>query len=109
MHIPTFLHRAPVGYALLSTCCGGQIDPSSLEPPGRPPLPSPSSQPTTTTTPKTFAIRKVWSGESVPLSDPQEERTPTPPWESIGFNLDGKSTTQHSTDVCTLVAPNCKP
>ena len=64
--------------------------------PGQPPA-KPSGPVTTSTNVETFAVQKLLLGES--------DRTGTPSqsaWKSYGYNLDGKTTTKDSTDVCTL-------
>ena len=73
-------------------CSSGPAAPT----PGQPPA-KPSGPATTSTTVETFAIQKLLLGEA--------DRTGTPStsaWKAYGYNLDGKTTTKDSTDVCTL-------
>ena len=72
-------------------CSGGPT-----APPGQPPT-KPSGPTTTGTATETFAIQTLLLGEADRVT-----KTPsTTAWKSYGYNLDGKTTTKDSTDVCT--------
>ncbi len=73
----------------------GVKDAGNPDAPGQPPPPLDGGPPTTET--MTFAVNKVFLGESDRSGTPS-----TSAWKSFGFNLDGLVTTKSSTDVCTL-------
>ena len=60
-----------------------------------PPVSSGSA--TTATTPQNFALHHIHLGEEADCNG-------NPDWYLYGYNLDGKDTTESSTDVCTLQA-----
>jgi hypothetical protein len=65
--------------------------------PGQPPT-KPSGPATTATTTETFAVQTLLLGEA-PRSGGAPSNTA---WKDYGYNLDSKTTTKTSTDVCTL-------
>jgi len=60
------------------------------------PPPLPDAGPTATQTAVTFAL------DSVQLGDSTNGVLDTTAWRAIGFDLDGKITTKHSSNVCTF-------
>jgi hypothetical protein len=68
-------------------------------------LPVRSGSQTTSDASINFALHQLWFGDT----DPTSSFTVDPSaWASFGYNIDGKITTESSTDVCTL-ASNALP
>ncbi len=63
---------------------------------GGPPA-KPSAPATTSSDFKTFAVSELYFGDTDRSGSPNSNA-----WKTYGYNLDGKATTDKSTDVCTL-------
>ena len=71
---------------------GGSSSGASAVPP-----PAPTGPTTTSTTPHSFALHHIHLGDELDSAGNVD-------WYKYGYNLDGKSTTASSKDVCTLYA-----
>jgi hypothetical protein len=62
------------------------------------PPPDPGGPPPTSDDVAVFAIRHLWVGDLDPATGQQSSTA----WSTLGFDIDGRVTTLHSTDVCQL-------
>ena len=83
-----------LGMTVYAAGCGSSDD-TQTTPAGQPPG-KPSAPATTDTTTKTFALNKLYLGDSSRSGTPSNDA-----WKSYGYNLDQKTTAGSSTDVCT--------
>jgi hypothetical protein len=78
--------------------CASLPSGSCNDPPTKPTSGTPAS-----TTPHNYALHQLVLGDTDRSGNPS-----TTAWQDFGYDLDGKITTQSSTDVCTLVAGSSK-
>jgi hypothetical protein len=85
---------ALVGLLSYQAGCSSSTGATPGQPPGKPGTPTPSTKPANV---ETFALQTLLLGEY----DRTTKAPSTTAWKAYGYNLDGKTTTKDSTDVCT--------
>ncbi|CAN5807564.1 hypothetical protein BH09MYX1_BH09MYX1_35060 [soil metagenome] len=85
-----------LGLSVYTAGCSSDATPDTPLQTGTQPPPPPSGPVTTDTSMKTFAVSKLYLGESTRAGAASDTA-----WKSFGYNLDTKITAGTSTDVCT--------